>query len=199
MIRKGRDSVAEPMQTLTALGRHAPAMLEIGAIRVTERFDLALAAIACRKGRELDCATAAKAAGVPLPGPACAETAGHCGAFWVAPAMWFVEAPFDSHEDIVAQLKPTFGDAASITEQTDAWVRFDITASDEARLLERLLERLCNVDFATAPDGFATRTVVEHLGCYLIRRGAGEVTLYGGRSSARSLLHAITVAAASVV
>jgi sarcosine oxidase subunit gamma len=43
--------------------------------------------------------------------------------------------------------------------------------------------------------GSATRTVIEHLGCYLIRRSAGEATLYGPRSSARSLLHALDVAA----
>ncbi len=98
------------------------------------------------------------------------------------------------HEDIVAQLKPAFGDAASITEQTDAWVRFDLSAPD----LAPLMERLCNVDFPAAPDGFASRTVIEHMGCYLVRRTRGEATLYGARSSARSLLHALEVAAASV-
>jgi sarcosine oxidase subunit gamma len=108
--------------------------------------------------------------------------------------MWFVEAPFASHEDIVAHLKPAFGDAASITEQTDAWVRFDLSAPD----LAPLMERLCNVDFRAAPEGFATRTVIEHTGCYCVCHGAGAVTLYGPRSSARSLLHAIEVAAASL-
>ena len=106
-----------------------------------------------------------------------------------------VEAPFATHEDIVSHLKPAFGEAASISEQTDSWVRFDISAAD----LRPLTERLCNVDFPKVPVGFASRTVIEHTGCYLIRRAAGVVTLYGPRSSARSLLHALEVAATSVV
>jgi sarcosine oxidase, subunit gamma len=55
------------------------------------------------------------------------------------------------------------------------------------------------VDFPAAPVGFASRTVIEHTGCYLIKRAAGAATLYGPRSSARSLLHALTVAATSVL
>lgn len=42
-------------------------------------------------------------------------------------------APLATHEDIVAQLKPAFGDAASITEQIGAWVRFDLSAPTWAR------------------------------------------------------------------
>ena len=73
-------------------------------------------------------------------------------------------------------------------------MRFDLAAPD----LAPLMERLSNVDFPAAPVGFASRTVVEHTGCYLIKRAATEVTLYAPRSSARSLLHALEVAATSV-
>ncbi len=187
--------MANALHTLTALGNAAPEDHQIGPYRITERFDVALASVASRKGREKDVAKAAKAAKLPLPGPARWETATPVAAFWIAPEMWMVEAPFASHEDITAHLKPVFGEAASITEQTDAWVRFDLAAPD----LSPLLERLCNVDFPAAPDGYATRTVIEHTGCYLIRRGRGDVTLYGPRSSAGSLLHAVTVAAASIL
>lgn len=187
--------MAEALHALTALGDAAPRVEHIGPFRIVERFDVALASLATRKGRDDDLARAAQAAGVPLPGPARAEAGAPYGAFWIAPAMWMVEAPFATHEDIVARLKPAFGEAASITEQTDAWVRFDIAAAD----LAPLLERLCNLDFPTAPVGHAARTVIEHTGCYLIRRAAEEVTLYGPRSSARSLLHAVEVAARSVI
>jgi sarcosine oxidase subunit gamma len=90
-------------------------------------------------------------------------------------------------------LKEALGDAASVTEQTDAWVAFDLAAPD----LAPLLERLSNVDFPAVRNGHATRTVIEHLGCYLIRHGQGNVRLYGPRSSAKSLLHALEVAASS--
>lgn len=186
--------MADSLHALTALGATEPAVHQIGPFRIAERFDVALASVACRNGREADVAKAAAKAGIPLPDPARWQGGTPFAAFWVAPGMWLVEAPFATHEDISAALKPAFGEAASITEQTDAWVRFDLSAPD----LAPLMERLCNVDFPAAPDGFASRTVIEHTGCYLIRRGAGDVTLYGPRSSARSLLHALETAAASV-
>lgn len=187
--------MADTLHALTALGHDAPQTHQVGPYRIVERFDVALASVAIRKGRAADVAAAAKAAGVPLPEAARYAAGSPYSAFWVAPEMWFVEAPFDSHEDIVAAVKPVFGDAASVTEQTDAWVRFDLSAPD----LGPLMARLCNVDFGKAPDGFATRTVIEHIGCYLIRHGVGEVTLYGARSSAKSLLHCLEVTAASVL
>ena len=109
--------------------------------------------------------------------------------------MWMIEAPFGSHEDIAEHLKAVFGDAASITEQTDAWVRLDVTGP---KLLP-LFERLSNLDLPALPDGYATRTVMDHLGCYLIKQASTEITLYGPRSSAGSLLHALEVAARSVI
>ena len=186
--------MADMLKPLTALGHGAPETVQIGTLRIIERFDVALASLAQRRGQEAGFAKAAAGLGLPLPGPARAEAGPLLAAFWVAPEMWFVEAPFASHEDIVAALKPAFGEAASLTEQTDAWVRFDLSAPD----LAPLLARLTNIDWPQAPVGYASRTVIEHLGVYLIRRGAGEVTLYGPRSSAASLLHALEVTAASL-
>jgi sarcosine oxidase subunit gamma len=131
--------------------------------------------------------------GVPLPGPARWEGGEPFSAFWVTPEMWFVEAPYASHERIAEHLKGVFGDAASVTEQTDAWVILDLAAPE----LAPLLERLCNVDFQAAPEGHATRTVMEHLGVYLVKHGPGAARVYGLRSSAESLLHALKVAAAA--
>ena len=185
--------MAKALQALTALGAREPAVVTVGPLTITERFDVALASVAARRGRMDDLAKAAKVAGLPLPAPARHEGGSPYGAFWVAPEMWLVEAPFDSHELIASILKSALGDAASVTEQTDAWVAFDLTAEN----LAPLLERLCNVDFSAVPDGYATRTMMEHLGTYLIRHGAGAARLYGPRSSAESLLHALKVAARS--
>lgn len=183
------------LKPLTALGHDTPEIEVVGPFTFTERADVALASLASRRGREAEVAKAAAGAGIPLPGPARAEAAGSYAAFWLAAGQWMVEAPFASHEDIRAILLPVFGDAASITEQTDAWVRFDVSGND----LPRLFERLSNADLAMAVPGFATRTMIEHLGCYLIKRSATEVTLYGPRSSAASLHHALMVAAKSVI
>jgi sarcosine oxidase, subunit gamma len=187
--------VADAWNSLTALGHDTPTIREIGPYRIVERCDVALASLAMRQGPDKAFLTAAKKAKVPLPAPAHAGDGTPFGAFWVAPQMWFIEAGFASHEDVVAHLKPIFAETASITEQTDAWVRFDVSGM----ALAALFSRLSNLDVAALPDGYASRTVIEHLGCYLIRRGAGEVTLYGPRSSAKALLHALEVAAKSIV
>ncbi len=186
--------MANQWKALTALGHDAAEVVQIGPYRIVERFDVALASVAVRRGQDIGFAAAAKQAGVPLPGASTHEVGKVFSAFWVTPEMWFVEADFATHEDIVAALKPAFGETASITEQTDAWVRFDVSGEG----LVVLFERLSNLDLAILPDGFASRTVMEHLGVYLIRHSAASVTLYGPRSSAQGLLHALEVTAISV-
>ncbi len=182
------------LHALTALGAREAAVVTVGPLTITERFDVALASVAARRGRLADLAKAAKTAGLPLPDPARHLAGEVYAAFWTAPDMWLVEAPFASHELIADMLKAALGDAASVTEQTDAWVAFDLDAPD----LSPLLERLCNVDFPAVALGYATRTMIEHLGCYLVKRGSGAARVYGPRSSAKSLLHALEVAAGSV-
>jgi sarcosine oxidase subunit gamma len=182
------------LQPLTALGRRDATTVTHGPLTITERTDVALASVATRKGRATDLAKAAEKAGIPLPGPSSHLEGAPYSAFWTTPEMWFVEAPYATHELIADLLKSALGDAASITEQTDAWVAFDLEALD----LTPLLERLCNVDFPNVPTGYTTRTVMEHLGVYLIKHGQGTARIYGPRSSAESLLHAIETAAHSV-
>jgi sarcosine oxidase, subunit gamma len=181
------------LQAMTALGAREAAVATAGPLTITERVDVALASVAARRGRLADLGKAAQAAGVPLPGPARHQGGAPYAAFWVAPEMWFVEAPFATHELIADLLAAAFGSAASVTEQTDAWVAFDLDAPN----LTPLLERLCNVDFPAAEQGHATRTVIDHLGCYLIKHGPGAARIYGPRSSAATLLHAVEVAAVS--
>ncbi len=183
------------LKPITALGHAAPAVVSLGAWTVTERADVALASVAVRRGRLGDVQAAALAAGLPLPSASMAAQGLLYGAFWLTPEMWMVEAPFATHEDIRAALLAVFDTAASITEQTDAWVRFDLAGDG----LERIFERLSNFDLASAVIGAATRTVLEHLGCYLIKRSEVLVTVYGPRSSAQSLHHALIVAAKSVL
>ena len=182
------------LQPLTALGKREATTVTHGPLTISERTDVALASVAARKGRANDLSAAAQKAGVPLPGPATHQPGTPYSAFWVEPEMWFVEAPYASHELIADMLKSALGDAASITEQTDAWVAFDLAAPD----LTPILERLCNVDFAKVPQGHATRTVMEHLGVYLVKHGPGAARVYGPRSSAESLLHALETAAHSL-
>lgn len=175
------------LKPLTPLGHTTPQTDTIGPITITENTTIALASLATRRGRDEDVARAAKALNITLPTP------GHASenALWLSPGQWMIEAPFASHEDIVAYLKPVFGDAASFTEQTDAWVRFDLTGDN----LHGLFERLSNLDTRAMKPGDGTRTVIEHLGCYVICKADG-FTILGPRSSAKSLHHALITGSA---
>ena len=181
--------LAHRLSPLPALGHAAET---VGPITIAESMDWALASVATRRGRESDLHARADAIGLPLPGPGQAAAGTPWSAFWISPEMWFVEAPHASHEDIVAHLKPHLGDTASLTEQTDAWVRLELTGP-----LQPLLERLCNLDLSRFLPGSATRTLIEHLGVYAIRRAEDRLTLLGPRSSAASLHHALLAAARS--
>jgi sarcosine oxidase subunit gamma len=176
------------LKPLTALGRSEPLRETLGPWELVERVDVALASVAPRRGREAEVARAE----IAVPGLASSVPGAVYSTFWLTPDMFMVEAPFASHEDIRTKLLMIYGDAASVTEQTDAWVRFDLKGPG----LERLFAKLCNVDLAAVPEGFATRTVVEHMGCYLVKRDG--VTLYGARSMAGSLHHALRLAAGTV-
>ena len=181
------------LQSLTPLGHDQAEIATIGPVTIAETLTFALASLPSRKGREAEVAAIAATNSIPLPGPGKAGAAPIYGAIWLGPDQWMIQAPQTSHEDITAILKPIFGDAASITEQTDAWVRFDVTAPD----LPRLFERLCNFDLHRHGPGSATRTVIDHLGCYIIHRAGNAVTILGPRSSAHALHHALITAARS--
>ena len=176
------------LKPLTPLGHATPQTDTIGAVTITENIGIALASVATRRGREGDVESAAKVLNIVLPAPGRASE----NALWLAPDQWMIEAPYATHEDIVAILKPAFGDAASITEQTDAWVRFDLSGPN----LHAMFELICNLDTRTMHPGHGTRTVIEHLGCYVTCRDGG-FTILGPRSSAKSLHHALITAAKS--
>lgn len=185
------------LKPITPLGYDLPHSVTVGPVTIAEVVDTALASLAARMGGEAATAQAALASGIPLPDAGKAARGDTFGAFWLGPQQWMIEAPFATHEDITAKLKPLFGDAASLTEQTDAWARFDVTGPD----LPALFERLCNYDLRSHGAGCATRTVIEHLGCYVVIRAAGpalgHVSVIGPRSSAASLFHALETAARS--
>ena len=179
---------------LTALGASELRTDMIGPVTIVEAPDWALASVAARLGQETACQSALeKLLGAPAPGIVRHTRGRELSAFWIGPHVWMVEAPYATHPDLAAQLKTACTDTASVTDQTGAWVRFDLTGPD----LPRLMERLCNLELGKMQAGQARRSVIEHLGCYVIRH-EGSITIYGPRSSAQSLHHALITAAKSV-
>lgn len=177
---------------LTPLGARAPRADHHCGVSLIEVTDVALASVAARIGREADAAAlVATVTGAEAPAPARATDS----AFWMGPDQWMVEAPFATHEDLAREIAAAANGAASVTEQTDAWCRFDVKGD---RLAD-LFERLCNADLRRFTGGEAVRTAIEHLGCFLICRTPRHVSVIGPRSSAGSLHHALLTAMKSAL
>ncbi len=185
------------LKPLCALGTAAPVGHTIGSIRVAENPGLAMASLSLRLGREKAAEKSAKALlGFALPAPGGLITGDPWSAFWTSPGQWMITAPYDSHEDIAAILKVAVGADASVTEQTDGWVRFEIAGAGAVPMLQRL----CNVDVEAMEAGQATRSQIEHLGCFLLCQGPREMfSLITLRSGAASMLHALETAAKAAV
>jgi sarcosine oxidase, subunit gamma len=185
------------LKPLLPLGGDAPRVETFDGFVLSENAGLALASLSCRHGRAAELAKASLALfGIAMPGPGKFVSAPPYGIFWTGPEQWFIEAPFATHEDIARILRVGLRDTASVTEQTDGWVQFDV---EGARVAD-VFERLCALDMRRMQTGEATRTLIEHLGCLVICREAGRrFTVLGPRSSARSLHHALVSAAKSAL
>lgn len=110
--------------------------------------------------------------GAGLPGPG----RFHDGAFWTGPGQWMLERPAPA--------------GAITTDQSDAWAVFEIDGP-----VEQLLEKLMNIDIAAFEPGSATRTGLEHMSVFVIRRSETAVCIMAMRSAAESVWHAIENAA----
>jgi sarcosine oxidase subunit gamma len=185
------------LSPLTALGGATVRRDKIGDLTIAETAQIALASVAARAGQDDACAAVLadlvdNKTGI-APGRMIVGTP--YSALWMTPGQWMLSAPFETHEDIAADLKTRFGAQASITEQTDAWVCFDITGPT----ITTLLERLCPLPANRLTAGDASRTTIEHIGCFVLCRKAGsDLRILGPRSSAESLHHALCAAARSI-
>lgn len=155
----------------TALGRATPYVVQVGDVKITENFSVSIASIALRRGSPDQ--------NVPDPGV-------WNGSYWVRPGHWFVTGAYDVL--FSSTLKKQYGSDASVTDQTDAWVVFDIIAP------EALFEKLCNADVRKMRPNSVVRTTIEYIGCFIIKLES-SFRVIGERSAAGSLLHALSRAA----
>lgn len=180
------------MQPITPLGALTPRADDHGPVSLREVTDTAIASFASRLGCETQAEKALSEAIsiTPLPAPGRGISNETFAALWTGPNQWMILAPHDSHEDLAGQLKAVVKGNASITEQNDAWCRFDL----EGPGLAEVFERLCPVNLRACTGGEATRTSIDHLGCLLFVIAAEHVVVLGPRSSAGSLHHALLTA-----
>ena len=182
------------LTTTTALGGTTPRVDAFDHITITENDGVAFASVAARLGQEAACAKAMTSLLGAVPDIGRAILRDPEAGFGMGPDQWLLGAPRATHEDLADQLKTHFGTSASVTEQTGAWVVFDVTGP----AMPDLCERICSVPIRTMTAGDARRTIIHHLGCFVIRREADDhIRILGPRASAGSLHHALLAAAHS--
>ncbi len=183
------------LKRVTALGEATPRVDTIGTITIAENDGVALASVAARLGHEAACKAglADLLGATPEVGKAILRDPE--AGFWMGPDQWMIGAPRSSHDDLADQLALRLKEAASVTEQSGAWVVFDITGKKMADLCEIL----CNIPIRRMTAGDVQRTMIHQMSCFVIRRiDDDHIRILGPRASARSLHHALVTAARSV-
>ncbi|WP_138464299.1 sarcosine oxidase subunit gamma [Poseidonocella sp. HB161398] len=169
---------------ITALGGTAPRVLGAARLTLSERPELALASLALGRGAEPPAPE-----GLALPGPGGLSVQGALAAFWTGPDQWMVEGADLAETDFAARLQQA-APGAAVTEQTDGWACFEIAG--EAAQIEALAERLVNLPRDAYAPGRASRTALHHMGVFLLRRSPDRLAVWGMRSAAGSLWHALS-------
>ncbi|MBN2629638.1 MAG: sarcosine oxidase subunit gamma [Rhodobacteraceae bacterium] len=172
----------------TALGATQPQQARFGALHLAEDDSVGLASFSLRRGQ-------AAPQAVALPGPGgFAETKG-IGALWSGPDQWMILGAGRATDDFAAEVAALLPGGV-VTDQTDAWAVFQITSDAGPAAIEALLSKLVNIDLAGFGPGRATRTGLEHMSVFVLRRSESQIAVLGMRSAAASLWHALTTAAA---
>lgn len=174
---------------ITALGAATPRTTTFGALTLRENPGLALASLALRRG-----AVTPAPLGLALPGPGRWAAGRDVDAFWTGSGQWMVSAEGRAEEDFAAVLKAA-APGCSVTEQTDGFVAIEIASDRGGAPIVALMAKLVNLDAAAFGPGNATRTGLEHMSVFVLRRAGDSLTILGMRSLAGSLWHAIARAA----
>lgn len=170
---------------ITALGSTTPLSQSFGPLTLAENSDLGLVSLALRMGQ-----AAPKPFGLDLPQPGQSVSGESVSAFWTGPDQWMLEGPGQGDGDFAA-LVMAQAPGASVTEQTDGFVAFEITAETSDQI-DRLITKLVNVDPTTFTAGHATRTGLHHMTVFLVRRADTRLAVIGMRTLADALWHALT-------
>lgn len=173
------------LKPITALGASEPRIFETGRYCLRENDGVAFASLVLPADR-----TASAVFGIALPEPGkYAEGDAGKSAFWTARHQWMIEGAGLAETDFATSLKAEIPEGR-ISEQTDGWITFDITATGP-EAITALLERIVNLPAATLKPGCATRTSFEHMSAYFVRRSATHLSVIGMRTLAGSLWHAL--------
>jgi sarcosine oxidase subunit gamma len=176
----------------TAFGATHALDEQVGLISLVERPGFSIASVTARKDAQDIAKKLTGHSDVPVGN--WREVSGRM-VFWTGPNQWFVLDAHNAHETLSAEIKGNLGDAVSVTEQNDGWVVFDLKGEG----IEAVLERLCNIDLSQFEQHKVQRTVIEHVGCFVLcLQKDKSYRFLCGRSFAQSFAHGIKTIMASV-
>lgn len=178
------------LKPTTALGGSAARTVTHGALTLAENPGLALASLALRRNSDEPAPF-----GLRLPGPGLWVSDGDVTALWTGPGQWLIEGRDRAETDFAAEVAAQCP-GCSVTEQADGFVAFEIRSSAGEPPVVALMAKLVNLDPSRFGPGTATRTGLEHMSVFVIRRAADHLAVLGIRSAAGTLWHALDTAAA---
>jgi len=170
--------------------------LDLGDVAVAEVTDIAIVSIARPMGGGEALAGAVQATwGCALPAPRGTTTSqdGSVTLIFSTPDQTLALLP-GVNGLAVNDVATKLGDTGYYTEQTDNWVGLRVSGAKAITALERI----CPLDMALMPVGGAERTVMEHLGVFIMREAEDRYLLLSGSSSANSFLHAVELSMRNV-
>jgi sarcosine oxidase subunit gamma len=162
-----------------------------GDTKLTEVDNLAIVSLAIPQKGDAEFAVALqKAFGAdrPAPGRSTLSSDGRTRFLWTAPDQLFALFE-DGLPTAAAAISETLDGKAYVTLQSDNWVALRLSGSRA----QHALERICPLDLhpAVFAEGQAARTMMEHMGAFLLREGGDSFLLLSASSSAQSFLHAV--------
>lgn len=178
------------LKSTTALGGATARTITHGALTLEENTDLALASLALRHGSDEPAPF-----GLSLPGPGLWVNEGNVAALWTGPGQWLIEGPGRAESDFATEVAAACPDC-SVTEQTDGFAAFEIRSSAGETPVLALMTKLVNLDPSRFGPGSATRTGLEHMSVFVVRRASDRIAILGMRSAAGTLWHALETAVA---
>ncbi len=177
------------LEPTSALGPGNGSPEAIGGHDIRENTGFALASLSARSHGEAETLRfLAELTGMEPPAPGTFSSGNGYTAFWMSPGSWMLAADHAHHELLAGELSDALKGVASVSEQNDAWICLDVTGPD----LPAMFERLMAADTAVLKNGSAVRTVIEHIGCFVLCLQTGRhYRIFAGRSFGRSLNHAL--------
>tara|TARA_R110002096_G_scaffold14582_7_gene50750 strand:- start:5247 stop:5801 length:555 start_codon:yes stop_codon:yes gene_type:complete len=167
----------------------------IGDMRLREIHDMDLIALAVphKGGTKLKRAIK-DGLGMSMPTAVKSSSGDRTRLLMTQPDQVFVMSPRTAQAE--KTIAKSIGNAAYITDQTDAWVVLELSGPSS----RAALERICQVDLNAGVFKLnqMARTTMEHMGSIVIHNGKDSFLLMSGSSSAASFLHAVELSAKHV-